>query len=111
MVFLADIDVQQGERVAYACPNPETAVQRAADEYEDWATTRARTLDPNAPHVAWQPASMSAAARRARWLRTLDPSKAFSFGRVTVDPNGFRVEFRRISDVADLDGDARRALV
>jgi hypothetical protein len=111
MVFVADIDVSEGERVAYACADPEVAVQRAADEYEDWATTRARQLDPRAPHVAWQPASVSVAARRARWLRTLDPSQAFSFGRVTVDPNGFRVEFRRLDDVAQLDGDARRALV
>lgn len=111
MVFVADIDVAEGERVAYACPHPAIAVQRAADEYEDWATTRARQVDPAAPHVAWQPASASAAARRARWLRTLDPSKAFTFGRVTVDPNGFRVEFRRLHDVAELDRDARRALI
>ncbi|RKQ84790.1 hypothetical protein C8N24_6420 [Solirubrobacter pauli] len=111
MVFVADIDVEEGERVAYACPHPAVAVQRAADEYEDWATTRARRLDPGAPHVAFLPISASAAARRAKWLRTLDPSQAFSFGRVTVDPNGFRVEFRRIDDVTDLDRDARQALV
>ncbi|MDA0180099.1 hypothetical protein OJ997_07310 [Solirubrobacter phytolaccae] len=86
-------------------------MQRAADEYEDWATTRARQLDPHAPHVAFQPTSASAAARRAKWLRTLDPSQAFSFGRVTVDPNGFRVEFRRVDDVTELDRDARHALV
>jgi hypothetical protein len=111
MVFVADIDVTEGERVAYACPDPAAAVHRAADEYEDWATTRARNVDPYAPHVAWQPASASAAARRARWLRTLDPSKAFSFGRVTVDPSGFHVEFRRLEDITDLELDARRALV
>jgi len=111
MVFLADIDVEEGERIAYACPHPAIAVQRAADEYEDWATTRARLHDPAATHVAFQPTSASAAARRAKWLRTLDPSQAFSFGRVTVDPNGFRVEFRRVDDVTELDRDARRALV
>ena len=111
MVFVADIDVTDGERIAYACTNPTVAVHRAADEYEDWATTRARVHDPAAPHVAWQPASASVAARRARWLRTLDPTKAFSFGRVTVDPNGFCVEFVRIEDVTDLDREARRALV
>jgi len=110
-MFVADIDVTDGDRVAYACPHPAIAVQRAADEYEDWATTRARRVDPNAPHVAWQPTSASPAARRAKWLRTLDPAKAFSFGRVTVDPNGFRVEFRRVDDVTDLDRDARAALV
>ena len=111
MVYVADIAAPGAERVVYACNDPERALHRAADEYEDWATTRARSVDPDAPHVAWQPASTSPAARRAKWLRTLDPSKAFSFGRVTVDPSGFRVEFRRVEALTDLDRDARRALI
>ena len=112
MVYLADIAAPGADRVLFACERPEMALQRAADEYEDWATTRARRLDPDAPHVAWQCAVGSAAARRSKVLRRLDPALAFELGTVTVDDRaGFRIEFRRVRDVAELEHDARRALV
>jgi hypothetical protein len=112
MVYLADIAAPEADRVLYACNDPETALRRAADEYEDWATTRARRLNPDAPHVSWLPASASAAARRAKQLRYMEPESAFARGHVIVDERtGFRVEFRRVHDVAELEDDARRALI
>jgi hypothetical protein len=112
MVYLADIAAPGSERVLYACADAGIALQRAADEYEDWATTRARRLDPDAPHVSWLPPRASAAARRAKALRQTAPEHAFGRGQVTVDPRaGFRVRFHQVQDVAELDADARGALI
>jgi hypothetical protein len=112
MVYLADIAAPGTERVVYACDDPETALQRAVDEYEDWATARARRLNPDAPHVSWLPASASAAARRAKQLRQMEAESAFVRGQVVVDArHDFRIEFRRVHDVAELEDDARRVLV
>jgi hypothetical protein len=112
MVYLADIVASGADRVVYACEDSEVVLQRAVTEYEDWATARARRLDPDAPHVSWLPAGASAAARRAKQLRRMGPESAFVLGQVTVDARaGFRIEFRCVDDVAELDDDARRALV
>ena len=53
-----------------------------------------------------------AAARRSKVLRRLEPELALELGTVTVDDRaGFRVEFRCVRDVAELELDALQALV